>query len=859
MLNTCILPSSRIFYRNGISFTGIVTTVKPVRGALKRLTFTGRNNRPLEFSSDKIGFHIPGFVYLSKYLKVPLNPKDGVIPANIDFERPINDFTRSALRLKSIKIIQFEAAFDLLHAEFSGTGIAAPTVTVEKIASLVFGNEKLEIEHLFAAYLYLQTSYVHYVPTSTPGRYLLRSKSDVENTQTLVDWMRTNATPFKDFVDKAQRALEFSRAHAHPILGTVPADVLKKSDRLPRAFTAADQRFLNFMSEYVTNMQLRGWTPFEVYIPQILKMMKSYSDQKIGPNTATQFLKEVGVWTPWENTVILVHSNLISEHTGTKKAEEYNRKADELTEQFMRTEPFAPGKLAPSSPSSSSSSLLVKSSPKLSPTEFYLRDPCDHLRHDFGALTVYAIDDHTAKEIDDGISIERTADGETWVHIHIADPTAHVSPTSEVARVAAARVQTLYLPDRHYSMLPERMSQQRFSLGARELQYTLTFSARLGADGEIVDIKVRPGVVRNVQTVYYDDADEVLEWANVHGGKLSARRSGPFFAHPAPLPPRVAPEGKPTIGTTAPSPTHRDLLDLQQLSLTHFRNRIRSGGFSFIRPSPFVELQPTPLPTSSQPLVGPTYYSTVPTIQVTLDRWLTSPSRLMIAELMILAGRVAAAFTADRDVPMPYRMQLKPSFAPPDLALLNRALAAQDPLTGLVPFSDTVSVMRLFPSGTVTMLPRAPHWIMGVRDGYTKCTSPLRRYLDLVAHWQIKAGLLGEAAPFSREQLERVAMAAGERERQMSTFSSLATRFWVFELVRRLRAQEKGEWDRREWDAVVTQVEENAYTITSVLLMELGIVARIGSKKEGLKLGQAIKVRIVDLIMVKWVIVVDQV
>jgi len=33
------------------------------------------------------------------------------------------------------------------------------------------------------------------------------------------------------------------------------------------------------------------------------------------------------------------------------------------------------------------------------------------------------------------------------------------------------------------------------------------------------------------------------------------------------------------------------------------------------------------------------------------------------------------------------------------------------------------------------LLDPAMHWAMGIREGYVRVTSPLRRYNDLVAHW----------------------------------------------------------------------------------------------------------------------------
>jgi exoribonuclease R len=43
-------------------------------------------------------------------------------------------------------------------------------------------------------------------------------------------------------------------------------------------------------------------------------------------------------------------------------------------------------------------------------------------------MPVYTIDPHDAHEIDDGLSIHRDENGDTWIYIHVADPTRYTRP-----------------------------------------------------------------------------------------------------------------------------------------------------------------------------------------------------------------------------------------------------------------------------------------------------------------------------------------------------------------------------------------------------------------------------------------------
>ena len=52
-------------------------------------------------------------------------------------------------------------------------------------------------------------------------------------------------------------------------------------------------------------------------------------------------------------------------------------------------------------------------------------------RLDLRQLPVYTIDPHDAYEIDDGLSIQTDEDGDTWVYVHVADPTRYCAPPTE--------------------------------------------------------------------------------------------------------------------------------------------------------------------------------------------------------------------------------------------------------------------------------------------------------------------------------------------------------------------------------------------------------------------------------------------
>ena len=93
---------------------------------------------------------------------------------------------------------------------------------------------------------------------------------------------------------------------------------------------------------------------------------------------------------------------------------------------------------------------------------------------------------------------------------------------------------------------------------------------------------------------------------------------------------------------------------------------------------------------------------------------------------------------------MPYRGQPQPEL-PSEEELLQLP-------AGPTRFCALRSCM---PRSEMSMSP-IRHASLGL-ESYVQVTSPIRRYTDLLAHFQIKAHLQGEKLPFSREELQEIA------------------------------------------------------------------------------------------------------
>src|SRR5216117_214164 len=79
-------------------------------------------------------------------------------------------------------------------------------------------------------------------------------------------------------------------------------------------------------------------------------------------------------------------------------------------------------------------------------------------REDLRNQFIVTIDPDDARDFDDAIHVEKLAKGGWQLGVHIADVAAYVEPGSALDREARRRGNSVYLPDRVISMLPERLS-----------------------------------------------------------------------------------------------------------------------------------------------------------------------------------------------------------------------------------------------------------------------------------------------------------------------------------------------------------------------------------------------------------------
>ncbi|MCJ7504761.1 MAG: ribonuclease R, partial [Acidobacteriia bacterium] len=131
-------------------------------------------------------------------------------------------------------------------------------------------------------------------------------------------------------------------------------------------------------------------------------------------------------------------------------------------------------------------------------------------RRDFRALPIVTIDGETAKDFDDAVCVERLADGNYLLQVHIADVAYYVRPGTALDREARLRGTSVYFPDRAVPMLPLELSNGICSLNPHVDRLVTSALLEIDPEGRIVAYELVPGIIRSAERMTYTAVYAVL-------------------------------------------------------------------------------------------------------------------------------------------------------------------------------------------------------------------------------------------------------------------------------------------------------------------------------------------------------------
>lgn len=123
---------------------------------------------------------------------------------------------------------------------------------------------------------------------------------------------------------------------------------------------------------------------------------------------------------------------------------------------------------------------------------------------------IFTIDSSDAKDLDDAVSIKKTADG--WqLSVHIADVSYYVTHNSPIDKEAFARGASLYYADKSIPMLPRELSNGICSLNPNEDRLAFTSVIDIDRAGNILHFNFVKTVIRSKIKGVYSEINSILD------------------------------------------------------------------------------------------------------------------------------------------------------------------------------------------------------------------------------------------------------------------------------------------------------------------------------------------------------------
>lgn len=130
-------------------------------------------------------------------------------------------------------------------------------------------------------------------------------------------------------------------------------------------------------------------------------------------------------------------------------------------------------------------------------------------REDFRDMCIFTIDSAESKDLDDAVSVEKTADGYR-LGVHIADVSNYVRGNSALDKEAMKRGTSIYYADKVIPMLPKELSNGICSLNPDENRLTLSAVMELNKNGEMKSYRFCKSVIRSRVKGVYSEINTIL-------------------------------------------------------------------------------------------------------------------------------------------------------------------------------------------------------------------------------------------------------------------------------------------------------------------------------------------------------------
>jgi ribonuclease R len=131
-------------------------------------------------------------------------------------------------------------------------------------------------------------------------------------------------------------------------------------------------------------------------------------------------------------------------------------------------------------------------------------------RTDFRGWAIVTIDGEHARDFDDAISLERLANGNYWLGVHIADVAHYVHEGSALDQEAFERGTSVYFPERAVHMFPAELATGLCSLRPHVDRLVQSCLMEVSPRGEVVRHELHDGIIRSAARMTYTAVNAIL-------------------------------------------------------------------------------------------------------------------------------------------------------------------------------------------------------------------------------------------------------------------------------------------------------------------------------------------------------------
>ena len=387
---------------------------------------------------------------------------------------------------------------------------------------------------------------------------------------------------------------------------------------------------------------------------------------------------------------------------------------------------------------------------------------------------IFTIDGEDTKDIDDAISIEKTAKGYK-LGVHIADVSHYVKHNSPLDKDAFARGTSVYIADMVVPMLPKELSNGICSLNPREERLAFSCMINLNENAEITDFEFKKTIIKSRIQGVYSEINAILE--NTADKNIKEKYSE----------------------VSAALPLMRELAEKLR------QNRKNRG-------APFIETYESKIICNENGTC------------VDIQKRTQGITENIIEEFMLAANNCAAKFAMNLEIPFVYRVHEDPSVEKIEalketLALIGaeytlKGNGASD-LAGIVEKARgtdkagiiNILILRAMMKAKYSDEPLGHYGL--VMKEYTHFTSPIRRYPDLTIHRILSDYLLKNNKSYVKKKYDKFAkesaMKSSHAELRAVNAERDCEKFYMAEYMQ----NHVGE----QFDGVISGVTQNGFFV----------------------------------------------